>query len=174
MWNCVRVIKSHPNLLVYFGDIMINIIVINCSWVIAVHYKVYCTQYFIVRWSTIVMWATVNSEFCMDHSTICAMLGRDYFVDKYFKLSPTYNSFTLSAGKTYWPLGLPGNYYVPTVLKLKNLYFYPQSCLFRVLLTLDISISQNVIFLFDVRVEVLILLLSFLHFVDRASCYDSS
>jgi len=37
----LRVIISHPNLLVYFGDILLNVIFINCSWVIAVIYKVY-------------------------------------------------------------------------------------------------------------------------------------
>ena len=39
---------SHSNLLVYFGDILLNIIFINCSWVIAVIYKVYCIQCFII------------------------------------------------------------------------------------------------------------------------------
>ena len=90
----LRVIISHPNLFLYFGHMLLNITFINCSWVIAVIYKVYCMQYFTVRWSTIVMWATVNSEFFMDRSNIYAMLGRDYFVDKHFKLSPTYNSST--------------------------------------------------------------------------------
>jgi hypothetical protein len=45
----LRVIINHPDLLVYFGDIFLNIIFINCSWVIAVIYKVYCIQYFTVR-----------------------------------------------------------------------------------------------------------------------------
>jgi len=45
----LRVIISHPNLFLYFGHMLLNITFINCSWVIAVIYKVYCMQYFTVR-----------------------------------------------------------------------------------------------------------------------------
>jgi hypothetical protein len=44
----LRVIISHPNLLVYFGDTLLNIIFINCLFVTAVIYKLYCVQYFTV------------------------------------------------------------------------------------------------------------------------------